>query len=311
MTYPFRKTLVAAVVALALPGALYADDKQKDGQKQQSPSTQNQSASQQSRSSGGAASAGATQQQDKQSERTGLSQISAKDLKNLKVVDAQGKDIGEISEVVVDLQSGRIHAAVVEFGGFMGLGEKHYAFPVSELKPGKQANQIQLNVDKEKLKNAEGFAKNQWPAMGDEYWGRIGKASAGSSQGQKSQGSTQQAQGPRANLARATQIIGKDVQDKSGQEVGDIADLMLDLRKGQITNVVLDVKDGGQAKVPPKSLTGGTGDKYVTNMTKEQLSSSSASAGGSASAGASSGASSQQGRQVVGDGIIGVPGKQR
>ena len=181
-----------------------------------------------------------------------------------KVTDKQGKDIGEIEDVVIDLQGGKVHAAVLSFGGFMGIGEKHFAFSASELKPGKE-NQLTLDIDKQKLENREGFAQGQWPGMDDKYWGRVGgqgKAAAG--------GGAQQAQ--KMTLVRASELEGKSVSDNAGKEVGEIQDVIVDLNQGQVKNISIQVKDGGgQAMVKPDSLARGTGDKLLISMSGEEL----------------------------------------
>src|SRR5690606_30896768 len=113
-------------------------------------------------------------------------------------------------------------------------GGEHYAFPITELKPGKRKDQLILNVEKQKLKNADGFAKGQWPELDSEYWGRLrGEASAGASKGQG------------MALVRASKIRGQNLKDKSGEEVGEIQDIMVDLDDGQIGDVVVDVKGAG------------------------------------------------------------------
>jgi sporulation protein YlmC with PRC-barrel domain len=223
------------------------------------------------KASTGSASAGAS---GTQSGKTAQSQqqggMRTSELIGNKVTDSQGKELGEISDMVLDLQGGKVHAAVLEFGGILGMGEKHYAFPVSQLKPGKNRNQFTMNIDKQKLENAEGFAKNEWPAMNDDYWGRIGgQASAGQtgSKGQK------QSQGQKQNLAlvRASELDGKSVQDKRGQDVGEIEDAIVDLKSGQLRNIVIDVQDAGQTNVQAKALTRGAGDALVLDMSAEQL----------------------------------------
>jgi sporulation protein YlmC with PRC-barrel domain len=89
------------------------------------------------------------------------------------VENAQGEDLGQIEDIVVDRHDGRITYAVLSFGGFLGLGEKYFAIPWSALtaKVGEEETLI-LNVDKEKLKNAPGFDKNHWPNMADRTWGQ-------------------------------------------------------------------------------------------------------------------------------------------
>jgi hypothetical protein len=64
---------------------------------------------------------------------------------------------------------------VLAFGGFLGLGEKYFAVPWAALRPeaGQQPGDTEryvLNVDKERLKNAPGFDKNNWPNMADRSW---------------------------------------------------------------------------------------------------------------------------------------------
>jgi sporulation protein YlmC with PRC-barrel domain len=89
------------------------------------------------------------------------------------VENAQGEDLGQIEDVVLDPQDGHVAYAVLSFGGFLGLGEKFFAIPWSALtaKAGEDDTLI-LSVDKEKLKNAPGFDKNSWPNMADRTWGK-------------------------------------------------------------------------------------------------------------------------------------------
>ena len=247
------KPLLVSFSLLAFTAAGYANEGSKAASANSASAGQSSPSKQQS------------QQQSKQSQQSQQQgQMRTSELIGAKVRDSQGREIGEIEDVVLDLQGGRVHAAVLSFGGVMGVGEKHFAFPVSQLKPGKDKNQFTMNIDKQKLENAQGFEQGQWPAMDDEYWGRVGgQASAGAT---KSQGQKQ-----KMALVRASELDGKSVQDKSGQDVGEIQDVVVDLKSGQLRNIVIDVNDGGQARVQTKALTQGTGDQLVLNMSAEQL----------------------------------------
>jgi sporulation protein YlmC with PRC-barrel domain/Cu/Ag efflux protein CusF len=93
------------------------------------------------------------------------------------VENAQGEDLGDIVDLVIDPQTGRTQYAVLSFGGFLGLGEKYFAIPWEALKrePGQRmgdAERFVLNMDKERLKNAPGFDKNNWPNMADRSWAK-------------------------------------------------------------------------------------------------------------------------------------------
>lgn len=81
------------------------------------------------------------------------------------------EDLGEICEIMLDKTSGRVAYAVLESGGFLGLGGQLFALPWKALNYDPTEECFILNVDKEKLKNAPGFDKNNWPDMADQTWG--------------------------------------------------------------------------------------------------------------------------------------------
>jgi len=85
------------------------------------------------------------------------------------VMDAQGKKVGDIKDVVLDQSRGQIAYAVVSFGGLMGVGSKYFAVPWKSLQTSAENNYV-LNVDKDTLKRAPGFDKNHWPDMASEQW---------------------------------------------------------------------------------------------------------------------------------------------
>jgi sporulation protein YlmC with PRC-barrel domain len=98
------------------------------------------------------------------------------------VENAQGDNLGEINDVVVDPNDGHIIYAVLEAGGFLGLGEKFFAIPwrafqtVADDDKDKddkgEIDKLTLNVDKDRMQNAPGFDKDNWPNMADTQWGQ-------------------------------------------------------------------------------------------------------------------------------------------
>lgn len=96
--------------------------------------------------------------------------MSASSLTGDKVVNAQGEDLGEIEEFMIDLDSGCVAYAVLSFGGVLGMGDKLFAIPIQALTLDEDKEVFILNVSKEKLKNASGFDKNHWPDMADPTW---------------------------------------------------------------------------------------------------------------------------------------------
>jgi hypothetical protein len=73
----------------------------------------------------------------------------------LEVVSAKGEDMGRIVDVLFD-EKGEPHAAVIDFGGFLGVGTRKIAVSWSALRfdLGEKKNVIALDLDREQLKAA-------------------------------------------------------------------------------------------------------------------------------------------------------------
>jgi hypothetical protein len=83
------------------------------------------------------------------------------------VVNPGGDDLGKLTDIVVELQSGRIAYAVLAFGGFLGLGDKLFAVPWQALQVDTENQRFCLEVPRERLEAAPGFDKEHWPDMAD------------------------------------------------------------------------------------------------------------------------------------------------
>ena len=86
------------------------------------------------------------------------------------VVNPQGDNLGNIEEIMLDMNFGRVSYAVLSFGGFLGLGDKLFAIPWDALTLDTQNERMVLNIDQETLKNAKGFDKDNWPQADDQDW---------------------------------------------------------------------------------------------------------------------------------------------
>lgn len=87
-----------------------------------------------------------------------------------KVINPAKEHIGEIKDIMLDVPTGRIAYAVLAVGGFLGIGEQLFAIPWKALMIDANHERFVLDVDKERLKNAEGFDKDNWPTMADREW---------------------------------------------------------------------------------------------------------------------------------------------
>lgn len=94
--------------------------------------------------------------------------LSATTITGSKVQNLEGKNIGDIQDLMIELETGNIVYAVLSFGGFLGIGDKYFAIPLEALQFSAKDDTIILDVDKETLKDAPGFDKDNWPLTADQ-----------------------------------------------------------------------------------------------------------------------------------------------
>ena len=86
------------------------------------------------------------------------------------VVSKQGEKIGKIKDIMLNVKSGSIQYLIIEFGGFLGVGEKLFAVPFSALKLNPKNEDFVLDVEKKFLETAPGFNKDHWPETNSHYF---------------------------------------------------------------------------------------------------------------------------------------------
>lgn len=224
--------------------------------------------------------------------------LSADSLKDDKVVNRDGDDLGKFEDLMIDLGEGRIAYAALSFGGFLGMGDKLFAIPWRALTLRVHEHAFLLDIPKETLENAEGFDKDNWPATTREslssiysyygyqpYWqtGTVAEQ-AGISTGMR--GETESGRITRmrsaasrdnASFLRAGKIQGEKVINRDGDHIGKIEDIMIDLQDGMIAYAV--ITHGGilgigskQFAIPWHALSLSTHeDAFVLDIPKETL----------------------------------------
>ena len=88
-----------------------------------------------------------------------------KSLMGKDVYGANGKKVGEINNLLVGPDN-RVHAAVVEFGGFLGMGEHKVAVPWDQLNVTK--DRVTANMTEDQIKAAPRWDKDR-PGQFAEY----------------------------------------------------------------------------------------------------------------------------------------------
>jgi sporulation protein YlmC with PRC-barrel domain len=96
--------------------------------------------------------------------------MAAATLDGNQVRSSDGEDVGKISDIMLDVRSGRIAYAVLSEGGFLGMGSKLHAIPWSALTLDTAEKCFRVNLTAQQIADEPGFDKDHWPAMADERW---------------------------------------------------------------------------------------------------------------------------------------------
>ena len=185
------------------------------------------------------------------------------------VRNAQNENLGEIKDLVIDVNNARVHYAVLSFGGFLGLGDKLFAYPIGAFSPSADGDKLVLNIDKEKLKAAPGFEAQKYPEWNDHKYETDVNRYFGPTVALERM--------PNQNLRRATELIGKDVNDRNGKDVGEIEDLVINIGNGRVHYAVLEFDKSWSLNdkllaIPLRAMTYTDGRKdLVLNVDKSKL----------------------------------------
>jgi len=148
--------------------------------------------------------------------------VRASQLIGKQVQNAQGEKLGEIKDIVIDIDNERARYVVLSVGGALGIGDRQVPVPANSIQVRGEKEAPILNVTKEQLKNAPAFDKKQAANFSqDSYRGEVDRyffkeetvrhAPAG------------------ARMMAASDLIGKDLNDRGAHDAGKIADVVVNL----------------------------------------------------------------------------------
>lgn len=90
--------------------------------------------------------------------------ISSDRVEGTDVYRPNGEKIGHIERIMLDKQSGKAAYAVMNFGGFLGIGEDSYPLPWSVLTYNTELDGYEVNVTDEQLTGAPKYGRD------DTWW---------------------------------------------------------------------------------------------------------------------------------------------
>jgi len=94
--------------------------------------------------------------------RETASLIGSDKVEGTAVYDAKGEKMGSIERVMINKRSGQVAYAVLQFGGFLGLGSEYYPIPWSSLTYDTILGGYRLDITEEKLKGAPKYSGESW-----------------------------------------------------------------------------------------------------------------------------------------------------
>jgi sporulation protein YlmC with PRC-barrel domain len=99
--------------------------------------------------------------------------ISSDRVEGTSVYNMAGDKLGSIDNLMIDKVSGQVRYAVLEFGGFLGIGTDRYPLPWSTLKYDTVKDGYVVPLDKSQLEKAPCYNENDAPAYNDDYGRKV------------------------------------------------------------------------------------------------------------------------------------------
>jgi hypothetical protein len=89
--------------------------------------------------------------------------IASDRVEGTNVYRSSGEKIGHVERIMIDKKTGQAAYAVMNFGGFLGLGQDSYPLPWAMLTYNTKLGGYEVNISDEQLKGAPKYGR-------DEHW---------------------------------------------------------------------------------------------------------------------------------------------
>lgn len=256
--------LASGIVALSLATATshVAAQSEQSGQAGQQQSGQQ---SQQMRAQGSQA-----QQKQQQQQQSRYRAVRANELIGMEVTNAQGRTLGSIEDLVVNVESGDVRYAVMSFDPGILTDETLFAVPLNQLRMGAGADRLVYeNMDRERLAVAA-IRRSEWADRTNiaerdrETMARMDKAYG-----------IQQPMGT-ARAMRVSELLDRDLVSATGDEVGEIESVVINMNNQKVHYLVVDFDPGWlsperKVAVPLNAVTlAQNEDELLLNMDRAQ-----------------------------------------
>lgn len=89
------------------------------------------------------------------------------------IFDRTGNRLGKITEVMVDLMSGRVEFVVASFGGFLGLGQKYHPLPYQILQMHPDGTGFIIDAETSLIDGSPAYRLDDAPVFDEGYGDRL------------------------------------------------------------------------------------------------------------------------------------------
>ncbi|EEF63214.1 PRC-barrel domain-containing protein [Pedosphaera parvula] len=264
----------------------------------QTPDAPNQSSSQSSGLAGQQVTTNVLSSSHTSREMTSDLGITAKSLMGKNVETKNGDRIGSIKDLVVDTRSGRLDYVIISSGGVARIGGHEKAVPPSAVSAAtSKKDTLSLDITQDRWNTAPRFDKAQLANLGDashmkqmyQYYQKQAPALVNQPPAVPALPPTGRATGsgetsrPGGSVQLASDLVGKQIVNREGQEFGKISDLLVDVNGSKEIFAIVKpgsmIKDANQQArkqmyaIPVDSLNvnSGTRDKFMTDITFDRF----------------------------------------
>jgi sporulation protein YlmC with PRC-barrel domain len=98
--------------------------------------------------------------------------IAAEQVEGTSVYNPAGDRLGSVEDIMIDKVNGRIAYAVLGFGGFLGIGDRHYPLPWEKLTYDTNMGGFVVDLDRRILEGAPSYGDADTAGWEDPAWGR-------------------------------------------------------------------------------------------------------------------------------------------
>lgn len=175
-------------------------------------------------------------------------------------IDAKGGEkIGEIRQLAINTENGRVRYAIVDNGS-----GTLYPIPLGAIKFQKNRTLGVVDTTNERMKDAPTFKPDGWNTIGDNKWGAVVYQFYGINRNADEEKE-------RPDFVSSASVRGAKVETRRGESLGSVRDVMIDTEKGVVAYGVLDFgRDGKLFAVPWQSMTVREGGKNVMMRSVER-----------------------------------------